>query len=98
MKARELAKTRIVYSATVFAELVVWELEHAVPGVRHRFKYRLALVCDGSCVIRYDNETGKGDHRHIGDREFPYEFASVDKLLLDFARDIERWINENRYP
>lgn len=24
---------------------------------------------DGNCVLRYDNEAGKGDHKHIGDDE-----------------------------
>lgn len=27
-------------------------------------KYSLARVADGACVLRYDNEAGKGDHRH----------------------------------
>ena len=25
----------------------------------HGFKYRLALVADGICVLRYDNESGE---------------------------------------
>jgi Family of unknown function (DUF6516) len=36
------------------------------PARPYRFKYRLALVADGICVLRYDNETGKNDHRHRG--------------------------------
>ena len=61
-----------------------------LPGSPHRFKYRLALVVSGECVMRYDNEAGKGDHRHVGDQEEAYEFVDVDKLLSDFRVDVER--------
>jgi hypothetical protein len=39
--------------------------------------------------MRYDNEAGKGDHRHVGDQEEAYEFVDVDKLLSDFRVDVE---------
>jgi hypothetical protein len=38
----------------------------------------------------YDNETGKGDHRHLGDRESAYEFVSPEALVADFLADVER--------
>ena len=40
--------------------------------------------------IRYDNETGKGDHRHVGDREERYAFKDVETLVADFLEDIEK--------
>ena len=39
--------------------------------------------------MRYDNERGKGDHRHYGEREEPYKFESVEKLIHDFDVDIQ---------
>jgi hypothetical protein len=48
-------------------------------------------VVDGICVVRYDNERGKGDHRHIGGGEMPYRFADLAGLLVDFRRDVEDW-------
>jgi len=48
----------------------------------------LALVVKGECVMRYDNEAGKGDHKHIGDTEFDYEFTDIDQLLADFWNDV----------
>jgi hypothetical protein len=48
-----------------------------------------ALVVDGVCVLRYDNEAGKGDHRHVGRREQAYDFTGPDRLLADFWRDVE---------
>ncbi len=63
MKAVELVRTRIVYAEQAFAELVLWKLPAPLPGSAHSFKYRLAYVVEGVCVLRYDNESGKGDHR-----------------------------------
>jgi len=62
----------------------------------HGYKYRLAYVVNGECVLRYDNETGKGDHRHFKGRESPYRFTTPDQLLADFQQDIARWNHENR--
>ena len=90
MKAKALIDTRIVYAENAFAELVLWQLPHPLAGSTHRFKYRLAYVVAGECVIRYDNEAGKGDHRHIGNRESSYAFVDVETLLGDFQRDIRK--------
>ena len=52
-----------------FIELVVWQVPQPVRASTHLFKYRLAFVNNGLCVLRYDNEAGKGDHRHVGSVE-----------------------------
>lgn len=59
-------------------------------GSEHGFKYRLALIVDGTCVLRYDNERGKGDHRHIEGREEPYTFTSAELLVREFLADVEK--------
>lgn len=97
MKAVALLRTRIAYSETAFAELVLWQLPKPLPGSSHFFKYRLAYVVDGVCVIRYDNESGKGDHRHYGDTETRYRFVDPDRMIRDFQQDIERWNHENSH-
>jgi len=96
MKAVELLRTRIAFSETAFAELVLWRVPEPVAGSTHDFKYRLAYVVDGVCVVRYDNEVGKGDHRHFGGKESTYTFQTPEKLIADFERDIARWNRENR--
>jgi hypothetical protein len=78
--------------------MVVWQLMEAVAGSAHGFKYRLAYVVGGECVIRYDNEAGKGDHRHYAGKESAYRFITIDQLVSDFQRDIARWNNENSNP
>jgi hypothetical protein len=96
MKAVQLIRTRITYSETAFAELVLWRLPKPAAGSAHAFKYRLAYVVRGACVLRYDNEAGKGDHRHFGCNERAYAFTTPDQLIADFQQDIERWNHENR--
>ena len=63
VKALEFVRSRIIYSEVAFAELVLWQLPAPLPGSNHRFKYRLACVVRRECVLRYDNEAGKGDRR-----------------------------------
>ena len=96
MKAVELVRTRATFSETAFAELVLWQVPKPVAGSTHAFKYRLAYVVDGICVVSYDNEVGKGDHRHFDGKESAYTVKTPDKLIADFQRDIARWNRENR--
>jgi hypothetical protein len=62
-----------------------------VHGSEHVYKHALAYVVDEVCVIRYDNEAGKGDHKHIGDIEISYDFNAPEILLSDFWRDVDLW-------
>jgi len=91
MNAILLLNERHVISEAAFVEMVVWRLPMPLPGSSHDFKYRLALVVDGRCVLRYDNESGKGDHRHVGEEELSYSFTTPRVLLEDFWNDVERW-------
>ncbi len=95
MTARLLFDRRIPVAETAFVELVAWSVPQSVAGSGHRFKYRMALVVLELCVLRYDNERGKGDHIHVGDREGPYRFTSLDRLVADFMSDAARWLDEN---
>jgi hypothetical protein len=86
MKAKLLIRRRVVFGDRDFAEMVVWRVPKPVPPTNHGFKYRLVYVVNGVRIIGFDNERGKGDHRHDQDAEAPYRFISVDGLLTDFAR------------
>ena len=97
VKATQLLRTRVAYSENAFAELVLWQLPKPLKGFAPSYKYRLAYVVDGECVLRYDNETGKGDHRHYAGRESKYSFSTPEKLIADFQRDIKRWNDENSH-
>jgi len=91
MNAELMIKQRIVLSENTFAELVIWFVSPSVHGSTHGFKYRLALVSNNKCVLRYDNETNKGDHKHIEDNEQSYFFTTIEDLLKDFWSDVDNW-------
>jgi hypothetical protein len=59
-----------------------------------RLKYSLFYGRDGVRIVGYDNERGKGDHKHLGVMETRYRFVSVEKLVADFLADVERATNE----
>ncbi len=87
---------RLEVTDGVRVEFVIWLVPEPLKGSTHRFKYRMSLIADGVCVLRYDNEAGKGDHRHVGTTETPYLFSGVRALFDDFDRDVARWIDDNR--
>jgi uncharacterized protein DUF6516 len=91
MKAELMMKERQILSDDAFVEIVIWRLAAPVAGSAHHFKYRLAYVVKGVCVLRYDNEAGKGDHRHAGKKETDYNFTDFETLLMDFWRDVDEW-------
>jgi hypothetical protein len=95
MRVVLVIRRRVILAEDAFVEIVVWRLPRAVPPSKHAFKYRLAYVVVGECVLRYDNELGKGDHRHFGDAERSYRFSTPERLMADFRADIRRWNHEN---
>ena len=38
----------------------------------------------------FDNESGKGDHKHVGSQEESYHFIDVETLVADFLAEIEK--------
>lgn len=89
-KATLIFRRRIDFPDDCLLEGIVWLLlEKPVPGSQHLFKYRLYYGCEGRRDIGYDNERGKGDHKHYGEREEPYVFSTPEKLLEDFFADVK---------
>jgi hypothetical protein len=91
MDAEPLLTERLALDEKSFVELVVWRLPRPVQGCTHDLNYRLAYMVEGVCVVRYDNETGKGDHRHFGGRDVTYTFQPLDELQVDFWSDVSLW-------
>ena len=89
--ARLLLRERRIIAEKRFAEIVIWQVPRPLHSSRHRFKYRLAFVVDEVCVLRFDSETGKGDHKHVGEIEVPYRFTTLDRLIEDFWNEVEGW-------
>jgi len=95
-KAVLIQKSRAYVRDGAFIEILIWRVPEPVEGSRHLHKYSLALVHDSTCVLRFDNEAGKGDHWHLGTRELPYVFSSMDALMDDFLAAVKGWLDE--YP
>jgi hypothetical protein len=95
MDAAPLMQRRIVLAPDAFVEVIIWRVPAPVPPSTHPFKYRLAYVVEGSCVLRYDNERGKGDHRHVGPVATPCAFSTAEQLMVDFSDDVSRWNDEH---
>jgi len=91
MAAEPIVRAKEVREDGSVVEIVVWRLSQALAPCTHVFKYRLYFGADGHCRVRYDNERGKGDHRHVNGVEQPYDFVSLSKLLDDFQHDVEDW-------
>ncbi len=88
---RLLLRERVVVGENRFAEIVIWQVPRPLAGSVHGYKYRLAFVVDEVCVLRFDNETGKGDHKHLDTGEQAYGFSSLEQLLVDFWTEVEEW-------
>ncbi|MGO4354064.1 DUF6516 family protein [Rhizobium sp. RAF36] len=70
-------------------EIVIWKLPQPLLGSQHSYKYSLFYGYPGKRVVGFDNERGKGDHKHLKDHEEPYDFTTIRKLIADFLRDVE---------
>ncbi len=70
-------------------EIIIWQVPTPVPPAEHPYKYRMVYIVNGERVVGYDNERGKGDHRHPRGSEFPYPFSDPQQLIDDFMADVE---------
>ncbi|WP_181459184.1 DUF6516 family protein [Rhizobium sp.] len=89
MRAQLLYRSKSVLSDGAIQELVIWKVTRSVPGSTHGYKYSLFYGYPGQRVVGYDNERGKGDHKHVNGHEEAYAFSTIEKLLEDFRRDVD---------
>ena len=87
MKAALLIHERVLFEDGFLIEIKVWRVPEPSS---HGLKYSLFYGRAGIRIVGYDNERGKGDHRHYKQQEQPYKFVSVEKLLADFQADVEK--------
>jgi hypothetical protein len=88
MKAELLFHQRIDYEDGAIVEMVIWRVPTRVPPSAHDLKYSLFYGRPGVREVGYDNERGKGDHRHLRGVETPYAFSKVEQLVADFWSDV----------
>lgn len=88
MKAELLFRQRIDYDDGTIVEMALWRVSSPVPPSTHGLKYSLFYGRPGARQVGYDNERGKGDHRHFRGVETAYAFRSVEQLMADFWSDV----------
>jgi hypothetical protein len=86
IRARLLFQQRIDYDDGAIVEMVLWRVP--VSPSAHSLKYSLFYGRPGIREIGYDNERGKGDHRHFQGGETAYSFSTVEQLMADFWSDV----------
>jgi hypothetical protein len=94
MKATRIFYDKAVLPDGFIVEMVICQLPTSSAERPHGLKYRLYFGRNGQRMVGYDNERGKGDHKHILDVEKSYKFTTAEKLVADFLSDIERFQNE----
>lgn len=90
MRAIRIDYRKLVRDDGSIIEIKVWRLPAATPERPHGLKYSLFYGRRGERIVGYDNEAGKGDHRHVRGREYAYRFVSLEQLLRDFRADIDK--------
>jgi hypothetical protein len=90
MKAKLLFEQRVDFDDGAIVEIVYWRVPSPVLPSVHGLKYRLFYGRAGVREVGYDNERGKGDHRHFRGVETAYVFTSIEQLLTDFWADVHR--------
>ena len=83
-------RERLVLSRRAFVEIVIWRVPQPARSSTGCAEYRLAYIANQRCVLRFDNEVGKGDHKHVAEREVPYRFTDVDSLQSDFWAEVKK--------
>jgi hypothetical protein len=79
-----------IYDDGGVLELKLWTVPSEVPGSERRLRYSLYYGERGYRLVGYDNERGKGDHRHYAEQEEPYSFSGVRRLVVDILNDVRR--------
>lgn len=91
MKAELIYQEKYIYADGAVREMVLWQLPEKTSDRPHGLKYRLYYgLKDGTCLVRYDNESGKGDHKHTLGREQIFQFKDVETLVSDSLEEIEK--------
>jgi hypothetical protein len=96
MDAVLLEYQKILLDGGAIVEIKVWRLPEQTAERPHGLKYSLFYGHHGERIVAYDNEAGKGDHRHYRGHQSPYRFTTFAALLEDFWRDVNKEIENER--
>ena len=87
-RARLLFHRKFEYADGEIVEVKAWAVAPS-PAKPEGIKYSLVYVGkDGTRILGYDNAEGKGHHRHLGARESPIEFTTIERLSERFIQEV----------
>lgn len=93
-KAALMFEDKTIYPDGAILEMRIWRLPEANVERLHGLKYSLYYGKNGVRLVAYDNERGKGDHRHYTSHatnvEEAYVFTTAAQLVADFMMDVAR--------
>lgn len=92
LRATLILDRKLILDRGAIVQIRVWRLPSATPDRPHGLKYSLFFGRNGERIVGYDNEAGKGDHRHYREREESYRFTTLERLIADFEADVRREI------
>ena len=87
-RAKLILHRKRIFDDGSISEIRLWHVPSPVRGSAQAFKYSLFYGTAGERWIGYDNEPGKGDHKHQGALEEVYGFTSPEQLIADFLADV----------
>ena len=86
-ESRSVIRERVVFPGGNLAEMVARSRPHEIGSNTDWSLSSRGVESWAMIVLGYDNERGKGDHRHEGDRE--QSLTGIDDLLDRFVAEVE---------
>jgi hypothetical protein len=83
---------KVVLATGHIVQIKIWLLPEPTNERPHSLKYSLFFGRPGERIVGYDNELGKGDHRHYRKQQQRYAFTTIEKLIADFEEDVRKEI------
>jgi hypothetical protein len=80
MKAERIFYDKTVLPDGAIVQMTIWHLPRSTQERPHGLKYSLFYGGPDGRIVGYDNESGKGDHKHIRDVETRYKFIDVERI------------------
>ncbi len=93
MAASLVFHEKIIQGDGSIVEMKIWRVSKTAK-YPEGYRYSLFLVKEGKVLVGYDNHHPKGHHRHHGDKQEPYLFMNIEKLVHDFSEDRKRMSHE----
>jgi Family of unknown function (DUF6516) len=90
-RAELIIANKLTLNSDLVQEIRIWK-SRVSEKYPEGFRYRLVLANprSGKVLLLYDNHWPKGHHIHSGNAEFPYRFVSLERLLKDFFRQVQK--------